>query len=112
MVRYGDVALIASMIQDDLLATSLRQIFLSPFSSGRDGGASLRHTLRAYFAAERNVSSAAAALGVTRQTVSNRLRVIEETLGRPLGVWATEIEAALQMEELAPDTYTGRIGSS
>jgi DNA-binding PucR family transcriptional regulator len=72
----------------------------------------LRHTLRAYFAAERNVSSAAAALGVTRQTVTNRLRVIEETLDRPLGVWATEIEAALRMEELAPDIYTGRVGSA
>jgi hypothetical protein len=38
---------------------------------------------RAYFDAERNISSTAAALGVDRRTVRNRLRVIEELLGRP-----------------------------
>lgn len=100
MVRYGDVALLASMLQDDLLATSLRQIYLAPLCRERDGGESLRRTLSAYFACERNSASAAAALRVTRQTVNNRLRVTEERIGRPLPGCANELEAALCLEDL------------
>ncbi len=46
------------------------------------------------------MSSAAAALGVSRQTVINRLHAVEERLGRPLGACAVEVEAALRLEEL------------
>lgn len=100
VVRYADVALVASMLQDDLLATSLRELYLVPLSKGPDGGETLRETLRAYFSAERNVSSAAAALRVKRHTVTNRLRVIEKHLDRPLSTCAAEMEAALRLEEL------------
>jgi hypothetical protein len=103
-VRYADVALLASILQDSLLATSLRQLYLSPLAEERDGGAALRQTLRAYFACERNSASAAASVGVTRQTVNNRLRVIEERIGRPLNACASELEAALRIEELAEGT--------
>jgi DNA-binding PucR family transcriptional regulator len=65
-IRYSDVALLASILQDDVLATTLRELYLVPLSRARDGGAVLRQTLRAYFTAERNASSAAAALGVSR----------------------------------------------
>lgn len=99
-VRYGDVALLASMLQDDLLATSLRQIYLTPLGRERDGGESLRRTLRAYFACERNSVSAAAALRITRQTVNNRLRTAERRIGRPLSSCASELEAALCLEDL------------
>jgi hypothetical protein len=98
LVRYADVALLASMLQDDLFATSLRQLYLAPLAAERDGGEVLRETLRAYFAAERNTSSTAAALGVSRRTVSNRLRLIEAKLGQPLSGAATEIEAALLLD--------------
>jgi hypothetical protein len=97
--RYADVALLASLLQDDLLATSLRRIYLDPLRCERDGGELARATLRAYFAAERNVSSAAAALGVNRHTVAKRLRVAEELLDRPLSSCAAELEAALRLEE-------------
>lgn len=100
LIRYADVALLSSILEDDLLTTSLRQIYLAPLNSERDGGKALRETLRAYFAAERNVSSAAAALGVSRQTVVNRLRTAEEHFERTLNSCATDIEAALQLEEL------------
>lgn len=100
IVRYADVALLASMLRDDLLVTSLRGRFLVPLEQERDGGAVARETLRAYFAAERNVSSAAAALGVNRQTISNRLRAIEERLGCSLSAAKTELEAVLRLEEL------------
>ncbi len=98
--RYADVALLSSMLEDELLAASLRQLYLSPLSAERDGGKTLRKTLRAYFAAERNVSSTAAALGVNRNTVTSRLRTIEERFERPLNRCAAEVEAALSLEDL------------
>src|SRR4029077_15954907 len=64
IVRYADVALLASAMQDELLVSSLRQLYLEPLEAERDGGRVARETLRAYFGTERNVSSAAAALGV------------------------------------------------
>ncbi len=100
-VRYGDVALLASMIQDDLLARSLRQIYLAPLSEERDGGSALRETLRAYFAAERSISSAAATLRVNRHTVTNRLRAVERRLGRSLQSCGSDVEAALRLDDIA-----------
>jgi hypothetical protein len=98
VVRYAEVALLASMLQDEVLTASLESLFLAPLNEERDGGVALRGTLRAYFAAQRNVSSAAAALGVTRKTISSRLRAIEERLGRPLDNCAAEMEAALKLD--------------
>ena len=99
-LRYADGALLASLLQDELLASSLQERYLAPFAAERDGGESLRETLRAYFAANRNASSAAAALGVTRHTIANRLRVIEEKIGRSLISSGAEIEAALRLYDL------------
>jgi PucR C-terminal helix-turn-helix domain/GGDEF-like domain len=99
-VRYADVALLASLFQDNLLAASLRELYLIPLSEERDGGVVFRKTLRAYLSRERNLSSAAAALGVSRRTVANRLQAIEAKLGRPLVTMLAGIEAALQFEEL------------
>jgi PucR C-terminal helix-turn-helix domain/GGDEF-like domain len=102
-VRYADVALLATVIGDELLAASLRSLLLDPLAEGPDQGLVLFETLRAYFAAERSVSSTAAALGVTRQTVSNRLRGVEDRLGRPLARCGAEMEAALRLESMEPD---------
>jgi hypothetical protein len=99
-VRYADVALLASMLQDDLLATSLRELYLAPLEEERDGGETLRATLRAYFTAGHNTSSAAAALGVSRRTVANRLRTIEAKFDRPLNAATAEVEVALRFEDL------------
>jgi len=99
-VRYADVALLASMLRDDLLVTSLRELYIAPLCGEREGGGALRETLRAYFAHDRNVSSAAAALDVARQTVQRRLHAAEQVLGTPMGARAMEIEAALRLEEL------------
>lgn len=101
VVRYGEVALAASVLQDDLLSSSLRQLYLDPLAEERDGGRCLRETLRAYFGAERNVSSTAAALGVNRHTVAKRLEKIETALGRDIRDCAAELEAALQLQEMA-----------
>lgn len=98
-VRYAEVALLASILGDELLITSLHRLYLEPLAE-RDDDGTLRKTLRAYFAAGRNVSSAAAALGVNRHTVANRLRAIEEQLGRQLGACSGELDAALRLEAL------------
>jgi sugar diacid utilization regulator len=102
-VRYVDVALLAAVARDELLATTLRQIYLEPLE--RDGGEVLCRTLRAYLAAERNASSAASALGVRRHTVTSRLRTIEQRLGCSLTTHATEIDTALRLQAL---TQAGR----
>lgn len=100
LARYGDVALLATSMQDEVLADSLRELFLRPLESGRDDGEAARETLRAYLVANRNVSSAAAALGVNRRTVIRRLRAAEEAIGRPLDAVATSIKVALDLERL------------
>ena len=101
VTRYGAVALLASALQDDLLTVSLREIYLAPLERERDGGALARATLRAYFDADGNSASAAAALGVTRQTVNNRLRTVEELIKKPLGRAAAALELALCSNELS-----------
>lgn len=99
ILHYADVALLASILRDDLIASSLRQLYLTPLEQTRDGGKVARETLRAYFAAERNISSTAAALGVDRRTVRNRIRTIEALLGRPLGASAADVEIALRLDD-------------
>lgn len=101
-LRYAEVALVASICRDDLLLTSLRELYLRPLEGARRGVSEALDTLRAYFAAERNVSSAAAALGISRQTFSRRLCDIEERLGRPLRECALELEAVLILHPEEP----------
>jgi PucR C-terminal helix-turn-helix domain len=100
VVRYTEVALLAAALGDEVLAASLRERYLRPLEGERDGGASLRKTLRAYFASERNVSSSAAVLGINRNTVTSRLQEIAERLGKPLAECSTELEVALRLDEL------------
>ena len=99
IVSYADVAVVASILRDDLVADSLRRIYLEPLAQSRDNGKVARETLRAYFEAERNISSTAAALGVDRRTVRNRLRSIEELLGRSLRGSLADLEIALRLDE-------------
>jgi len=100
VTRYADVALLASALKDELLARALLDVYIAPLEDSRGGGPVLLQTLRAYLASERNASSAAASLGVARNTVDNRLRTIEDQLGRPLHPCPAELEVALQLQEL------------
>jgi DNA-binding PucR family transcriptional regulator len=99
VLRYVDVAVLISILRDDLGTTSLRQLYLEPLERGRDGGKAVRETLRAYFATKRNITSTAAALGVDRRTVANRIRAVEELFGRPLEDFATDLEVALRLTD-------------
>ncbi|HEX5376421.1 MAG TPA: helix-turn-helix domain-containing protein [Solirubrobacterales bacterium] len=98
LVRYADVALLTAALQDDLLSRSLRDLYLLPLSGKRDGGPDLRVTLRTYFVVGRNVSSAAATLNVSRQTIRNRIQVTEERLGCKLEDCGLELEFALYLD--------------
>jgi hypothetical protein len=98
VVRFADVTLVAALRRDELIATSLRRLYLDPLGAGRDGGAASRETLRAWFRCERNISSTAATLGVDRRTVRNRLRAVEAQVGRPLGEVALDLELALRLD--------------
>ncbi len=99
-VRYEDVALESLAGGDDARAS----VFVARELRGIDGGDArsqrLRATLRAYFAAGQNASSAAAVLGVHEHTVAYRLRTIEEALGRPVTTRRAELETALRLFEL------------
>jgi hypothetical protein len=108
--RYADVALLAAALGDEVLARSLFAIYLSPLEDTRDGGSVLLETLRAYFLAGRSASSAAASLGVVRNTVDNRLRTIEQRLGRTLHPCPAELEVALELNQL--DASIGAPGST
>ncbi len=97
---FAEVAPEAIALQSPDLARSLQVAYLAPLSGEHKQGATLRQTLRAWFAAGRNASSAAAALGVSRRTVENRLRMVEQRLGRALVECGAELELALRLEGL------------
>lgn len=102
VVRYVDVALLTAVVRDEVLATSLRRLYIEPLDGGGGGGDELRRTVRAYFAAGRNVSLAGDAIGVSRQAVARRLRAVEEKLGRSIASCGTDLELALRLEALDP----------
>lgn len=96
---YAEVALLAAAYRDELLATSLRSLYLEPLSCRPDGPL-LERTLRAYLASGRNASSAAARLDADRRTVAARLGAVEICLGRPLVECLTDLELALELGRL------------
>jgi len=100
VVRYANTVLLVAVLQHEIHWRSLQALFLEPIEAERDGGATAFETLRAYFAAECNATSAAAALGISRQAVNGRLRIVEDRLGRPVNSCAAELEIALEAREL------------
>lgn len=110
-VRYREVALLASALGDEVLSTSLRHLYLDPVSQGGTDGGVGAETLRAYFEAGGKISSAAAALGVNRNTVTERLRTIETRLGSTIASCSAELEVALKLDFLAdPRPLSGPSG--
>jgi hypothetical protein len=99
--RYSDVVLLASTLGDELATTSLRQLYLAPLEATKDGGKTLTDTLKAYYAADRNVAATAAALRVSRNTVSQRLRAVDEKVGPVRNSRAADLIVALQLPPLS-----------
>jgi DNA-binding PucR family transcriptional regulator len=97
---YGEVALLAAALKDELLRRSLHDLYIRPLGETRAARGPALETLRAYFRSERNTSSTGALIGVSRQTVTNRLRTIEEQLGRSINSCGAELETAIRLEYL------------
>jgi sugar diacid utilization regulator len=100
LTRGSEVLLLAAVLESEALAESLLETYLAPLDQVSDSGGMLRETLRAYFDADCNAATAAAALQVNRHTVRRRLHKIEEALGRLLHACRAELEVALRLEEL------------
>jgi DNA-binding PucR family transcriptional regulator len=105
VARYAEVAVLASTLEDDLLSASLKTLYLDRLDAVRGDGEVLRATLKAYFETDRSISSAAALLGVNRNTVTNRIRSAEAMIGPLRPPHTTQIALALRLEEM------GRAGS-
>lgn len=100
-VYYANVDLMASIARDDLMRTNLQRTYLEPLNQGQDGGQALRETLRVYLDAGQKALAASPLLGVTRQTVSNRIQKAEKRLGFSLSSQrALLLHIALQLDEL------------
>ena len=97
--RYEEIALEALTTRDETAALA----FVADELAGLDGednrSRRLRETLRAYFAAGNNAARAAARLGVHEQTVAQRLRAVEERIGRPVSRRRAELETALRIRQ-------------
>lgn len=100
LARYGRNELQVAVMNNELLRDSLRDSYLVPLSSGNRGATALKQTVRAYLETGHNASSAAATLGVSRQTVNARVRTAEELLGRPLMKCASAVEVALWLDSI------------
>jgi hypothetical protein len=111
LTRYLDVAPDATALQDEALADSLIETYLSPLDRMRIGGRAARGTLRALLAAGHNVSSAAFALEVDRSTVHRRRNEIERRLGCRLHERQCELEVALRVEDLLERRALGNAGA-
>lgn len=103
VVRYGQVHIFAAVLGNGLWKKHIEEGYLFPLSNGNSRGVDHLATLRAYFAANRNGKAAASALGVSPQTVSNRLLRVEERIGRPVTSCGMELEAALLLADAPPD---------
>ena len=112
ITRYLDVALDATALQDEVLADSLIERYLSPLDDMRTSGQAARRTLRALFDTEHNVSSAAHALKVHRSSVHRWREEIEQRLGYRLHEHQAEIEVALRIENLRKHRDAAGAGSA
>ena len=95
---YDDV-LLAAVLQNGTAVRSLRQRYLTPLCSQKDGGRILRQTLRTYIALECNATSAGEVLKVGRRAVTSRVCKAERLIERPLRGCLAELDVALRMEE-------------
>jgi PucR C-terminal helix-turn-helix domain/GGDEF-like domain len=102
LTRYADAMLLSAALHDETFGRSLHELFLAPLASQRDGGATLRHTLRCYLDCDRNVSSTAAALGIARHTVENHLRASAQAVGREIHTCLAELDVALKLADAIP----------
>jgi hypothetical protein len=98
--RYHDVALEALATADLDQARAFVARELRSLAANDQRAETLRATLSAYFSASQRASSAAAVLGVHERTIGNRLRAVEDIIGRPVQTRRAELELALRIWDL------------
>jgi hypothetical protein len=94
---YSDVAAESLALQKEDEVRAFVAHELDGINDDSEASERLRETLVAYLTADLNAASAAARLGVHHQTVANRLRTIENRLGRPLTPRMLELGLALRL---------------
>jgi hypothetical protein len=99
--RGRDVVLLAGILRDETLVRSLLDTYLAPLEKRSRSAGVLHETLRVYFLKGESTSAAAESLGVTRHTIRQRIRAIEEALEQPLHTCKAELQIALQLDELS-----------
>jgi DNA-binding PucR family transcriptional regulator len=92
---YDDVALAAMLAEHPTTLRAWVSRTLGDLARDDTTTERLRETLRAYLAADRSSTGAAARLHLHKNTVHYRLRQAEELLGRPLAGARLDIEVAL-----------------
>lgn len=97
-IRYGREALRVTATNDDLLGATLRERYVFPLDSAGSQAPAIKGTLVAYLGTERNASSVASLLGISRKTVNSRIRAAEALIGEPLSVCAGAVELALKLD--------------
>lgn len=86
LLLYANVALLASILRDDLIVSSLHQLYLAPLERHGTGKVARRRYAPTSLPSEISPRPAAA-LRVDRRTVRNRIRAIDELLGRHVRTW-------------------------
>jgi hypothetical protein len=94
---YDDLGLLALVLEDESRARAFCARELGTLGEDGERAHDLRETLRAYLATAHQASSAAALLGVHERTVANRIRAVEERLGRPVAARSAELDVALRV---------------
>jgi hypothetical protein len=100
VTQYPDVALEVLAAEQADEARDFVRHELGPLSSDDPRDVKLRQTLSAFFSAGSNKSATAAALGVHEQTVTYRLRAVEEKLGTSIRARRAELETALRVRRV------------
>lgn len=96
---YAENPLVTAALENETLAAWLRA-FIRPLLDRPNGAAVLLPALRAYLDAGFNAAAAGAALGHKRHTITQRVRIAEQELRRPLRVCAPELDTAIRLHEL------------
>ena len=107
-LRYVDVALAATLNQDEERARWYVEHTLGELAGPDHDMVTLRATLRAFFATRMRVAPTAELLFLHRNTLISRLDRVERLLGHRVSERTAEVQAALLLSELPADSPAAR----
>jgi hypothetical protein len=91
---YANVELDVLLLRDEPLARGLIENYLTPLN------AALQETLRVYYAKNHSAAATAKTLDVSRTTIFERFRKIDQAIGRPLAECHFNVQLALRADDL------------